>query len=118
LADELKKIEISNLDDQESIDAAIANTGAINTATASGCITIMLYALLSCVLLFLNGGLTMALINALGEREHGWVNDDRITQFLVLIGPVILLVFQWAMIDYLKTHLHRRQSTNSLSKRL
>lgn len=104
------------MEDQESIDAAINSTGAINRATASGCFTIMLYALLSSVLLFLNGGLTMALINALGEREHAWVNDDRITQFLVLIGPVILLIFQWVMIDYLKTHLQRRQSNDSLSR--
>jgi hypothetical protein len=98
------------LDDQESIDAAVINTGANNRATASGCTTIMLYALLSCLFLFLNGGLTMALINALGERGHIWVNDDRITQFVVLIGPVFLLIIQWSMIDYLKTHLQRRRA--------
>jgi len=50
----------------------------------------------------------MALINAIGERGYTWVGDDRITQFLVLVGPVLLLVIQWSMIDYLRTHLQRR----------
>jgi len=65
-------------------------------------------ALVSCVLLFLNGGMTMALINAAGERGHNWVTNDRITQFLVLFGPVLLLVIQWSMIDYLRSRLQRR----------
>ncbi|HBJ37270.1 MAG TPA: hypothetical protein DDZ51_21445 [Planctomycetaceae bacterium] len=91
------------LNEKESINAA-----AISGVTTSGCLLILASALLSCVLLFLNGGLTMALINAVGERGYNWLNDDRITQFLVLVGPVLLLVIQWTMIDYLRTHLQRR----------
>lgn len=91
------------LNEQESIDAA-----ALSGVTTSGCVLIFASAMLSCILLFLNGGVTMALINAIGERGYNWVNNDRITQFLVLFGPVLLLVMQWTMIDYLRTRLQRR----------
>lgn len=91
------------LNEQESIDAA-----ALSGVTTSGCVLIFASAMLSCILLFLNGGVTMALINAVGERGYNWVNNDRITQFLVLFGPVLLLVMQWTMIDYLRTRLQRR----------
>jgi len=91
------------LNDKESIDAAV-----MGGVTRSGCMMIFASALVSCVLLFLNGGMTMALINAAGERGHNWVTNDRITQFLVLFGPVLLLVIQWSMIDYLRSRLQRR----------
>ncbi len=94
---------MSGLKEKESIDAA-----ALSGVATSGCALIFASAILSCILLFLNGGLTMALINAIGERGYTWVGDDRITQFLVLVGPVLLLVIQWSMIDYLRTHLQRR----------
>jgi nicotinamidase-related amidase len=93
------------LNEKESIDSA-----ALRGVTTSGCVLIFASAMLSCILLFLNGGVMMALINAVGERGYNWVNDDRITQFLVLFGPVVLLVIQWTMIDYLRTHLQRRPS--------
>jgi len=91
------------LNEQESIDAA-----AVSGVTTSGCMMIFASAIVSCILLFLNGGVTMALINAVGERGYNWVDDDRITQFLVLVGPVLLLVIQWSMMDYLRNHLQRR----------
>jgi len=91
------------LNEKETIDAA-----ALSRVTTSGCLVIFASALVSCVLLFLNGGVTMALINAVGERGYTWVADDRITQFLVLIGPVLLLIIQWTMIDYLRTRFQRR----------
>lgn len=93
------------LNEKESIDSA-----ALRGVTTSGCVLIFASAMLSCILLFLNGGVMMALINAFGERGYNWVNNDRITQFLVLFGPVVLLIIQWMMIDYLRTHLQRRPS--------
>lgn len=94
---------MASLNEQESIDRAV-----VAGAQASGCLLLALSALLSCGMLFLNGGVTMALINAAGERGYGWVNDDRITQFLVLVSPVLLLVAQWWMIDYLRSRFQRR----------
>jgi len=91
------------LNEQETIDAAV-----LSRVTTSGCLAIFASALVSCVLLFLNGGVTMALITAVGERGYTWVADDRITQFLVLIGPVLLLIIQWTMIDYLRSRFLRR----------
>jgi len=94
---------MSTLNEKETLDAA-----ALGGVTTSGCMLIFTSAILSCVFLFLNGGVTMALINAAGERGYNWVNDDRITQFLVLVGPVLLLIIQWTMIDYLRSRLQRR----------
>jgi hypothetical protein len=91
------------LNEKESIDIA-----SLRGVTTSGCMLIFASAILSCILLFLNGGVAMALINAAQERGYVWVNDDRITQFIVLFSPVLLLVVQWTMIDYLRTHLQRR----------
>ncbi len=99
---------MSGLNEKESIDSA-----ALSGVTTSGCLLIFASAILSCVLLFLNGGVTMALINAISERGYAWVNDDQITQFLVLFGPVLLLIIQWSMIDYLRTHLQRRPSVKA-----
>ncbi len=67
----------------------------------------MTAALVSCFLLFLNGGVVMALVNALDDWGFTYTADDRITQFIVLIGPVLLLVIQWMMIDYVTARLRR-----------
>ena len=90
------------LDEDELIDPRPL-TGPLG----SGCAVVMGSVLISCVLLFLNGGLVMALINALHEGGVPWAADERITQFVVLIGPVLLLVIQWMMLDYLRAHLPR-----------
>ncbi len=65
-------------------------------------------AAISCLLLFLNGGLVMAFLNALADREWQPAKDPQITQFVVLLIPVLLLVIQWWMIDYLRAVFHRR----------
>ena len=67
----------------------------------------MTAALVSCFLLFLNGGVMMALVNTLDDWGFTYTADDRVTQFIVLIGPVLLLVIQWMMIDYVTTRLRR-----------
>lgn len=59
-------------------------------------------------LLFFNGGLMMAVIDGLREAEVGWARGDQFAQFLVLIGPVLMLVMQWWMLDYLRGSLARR----------
>jgi hypothetical protein len=92
------------LEDKDSIDVR-----ALSRPTFSGCLIVLLSATGSCLLLFLNGGVTMAFINLLNESGYTLVRDDRISQFAVLVGPVILLIIQWWMIDYLRVHLRRRQ---------
>src|SRR5690606_30081530 len=93
----------SILDDDETIDIR-----SLTGPTSSGRVVVMTSALISCVLLFLNGGVVMAVVHALDDRGFRFASDDRITQFLVLIGPVLLLIIQWMMIDYLRARLPRR----------
>jgi hypothetical protein len=90
------------LEDDESVDLR-----SLTRPTSSGCLVVMTSALVSCVLLFLNGGVVMALVNALAQRGVAFASDERITQFLVLIGPVLLLILQWIMLDYLLIRLRR-----------
>lgn len=75
--------------------------------TSSGCLVILASAVVSCILLFLNGGLVMALINVFADRDLPYAQDGRISQFIVLIGPVLLLIVQWMMIDYVRVRVGR-----------
>jgi len=88
------------LEDEESID-----TRSLIWPTSSGCVGVFVSAIASCVLLFLNGGVVMAILNALDDQNWALFRDDQLSQFSVLIGPVIMLVIQWRMIDYLRDHL-------------
>jgi hypothetical protein len=93
------------LEDEESID-----TPSLIWPTSSGCLGVFVSALVSCVLLFLNGGVVMAILNALDDQNWTLFRDDQLSQFWVLIGPVILLIIQWRMIDYLRDHLAPREN--------
>lgn len=88
------------MEDEESID-----TRSLIWPTSSGCVGVFVSAIASCVLLFLNGGVVMAILNALDDQNWTLFRDDQLSQFSVLIGPVIMLVIQWRMIDYLRDHL-------------
>lgn len=90
------------MNEDESLD-----TRSLTRPLSSGCVVVMAAAIVSCLLLFLNGGVVMALVNVLDDWGFSYMSDDRITQFIVLIGPVLLLVIQWLMIDYVTTRLRR-----------
>ena len=80
---------------------------------ATGCLAAAGSALLTGFLLFLNGGVVLALINALSSGGFPFLRDERFSQFAVLVGPVILVVIQWIMIDYVRTRLvPRRQDAD------
>lgn len=94
--------EPAAVDEDDSLDPmTLARPGS------AGCWIVLISALVSCLLLFLNGGVVMALINMLDDAGWQIVGDTRFTQFVVLIGPVVLLVIQWMMIDYLRNRLFR-----------
>jgi hypothetical protein len=85
-----------------------ASTGTL----AAGCMAAVGSALLTGFLLFLNGGVVLAALNALSSGGFTMLRNESFSQFAVLFGPVILVVIQWMMIDYLRTHLIRRRSEN------
>ena len=76
----------------------------------SGCVATLAWAVVACLLLFINGGLVLALLHEFGAEFDGtWLRDERVTQLLVLIGPVVLLVMQWWFIDKLRSYLPVRR---------
>ncbi len=75
------------------------------SGTLAACLTAMGSALMTGFLLFLNGGGVLAAVNTLASGGLEELNDDRFSQFLVLFGPVLMVVVQWMMIDYLRAHL-------------
>lgn len=66
-------------------------------------------ALLTGFLLFLNGGVVLATLNALSSGGLVFLRNKSFSQFVVLIGPVVLVIIQWIMIDYLRARLWRRR---------
>ncbi len=67
----------------------------------------MAAALVTAGLLFLNGGLVMALLNVVTQGGASWLRDERFMQFALFAGPVLLVVVEWMMIDFLRTRLWR-----------
>ncbi len=70
--------------------------------------------MLSGLLLFLNGAVVLAIINALSDSHSPLIDivvkNDKWTQFLVLCGPVIMLIVEWMMFDYLRAVLRSRHA--------
>lgn len=80
------------------------------TTVAAGCFAALGSALLTGFLLFLNGGVVLAALNALSSGGLTILRNESFSQFAVLFGPVVLVVIQWMMIDYLRTRLIRRRA--------
>lgn len=89
-------------------------TGDLQTidrgTTAAGCVIALASALATSILLFLNGALVLAVLTAFADRGPAWVSNPQLMQFCLFTLPVVLVVAQWMMIDYLRTRLIRRQA--------
>lgn len=75
----------------------------------SGCVATLAWAVVAGLLLFINGGLVLALLHEFDSEAGAWLRDERVTQVLVLIGPVAMLVMQWWLIDRLRSYLPMRR---------
>ena len=60
------------------------------------------------VLLFLNGALVLALFQTMASQGPDWMRKPEVMQFVLFVAPVVLVVLQWMMIDYLRNHLRPR----------
>lgn len=60
-------------------------------------------ALLTCLMLFVNGSLVMALLSAYATSGPSWANKPEFAQFMLFLMPVVLAVAQWMMIDYVRS---------------
>lgn len=82
-------------------------TDELGVVTA-GCAIGIGSALFTCFLLYLNGSLVLAVISALNRAGENWLADEKIAQCVLFLVPVILVVIEWMMIDYVRTRFVRR----------
>lgn len=66
-------------------------------------------ALVTCGLLFLNGGLVMALLNAFASEGPQWAQNKLFMQFTLFSAPVLLVIVEWMIIDLIRTRLWRNR---------
>jgi hypothetical protein len=77
-----------------------------------GCGFLLVSALLTCVLLGINGLIMMNLVNAiLPTLPAEWRHQTRIGQAAVFVGPLVLLLIEWwicdVTIDWLRPLRHK-----------
>lgn len=72
-----------------------------------GCLYAATSTVVTCVLLFINGSMVTAIYAAVAETGPAVMHDPRLLQFVLFVGPVLLVVAQWVMIDYVLSRLRR-----------
>lgn len=73
-----------------------------------GCAFALASTLLTCGLLFINGALVSALCTAASDSWPTLLSDHRVLQFLLFVGPVVLVIIEWMMIDYVVSRMRRQ----------
>lgn len=74
---------------------------------AQGCFFATASTLITCFLLFINGGLMAAICNAALRSGVAFMRTTGVHQFCLFVGPVVLVVIQWMMIDYVVNRVRR-----------
>jgi len=75
----------------------------------TGCVMGLGSAILTCIMLFMNGSLVMAILTALARSGPPWLSKPEFLQFMLFLVPVLLVVAEWMMIDYVRTRLQQRR---------
>ena len=78
------------------------------TDIAGGCLVSTFSAVLSCFLLLINGAIVMALLSVAASGGAEWIQNEKLSQFLLFCLPITLLIVQWWLIDTLRWILRRR----------
>ncbi len=77
-----------------------------------GCFLVMgsalVSALMTALLLLINGSLVMAVMPFFIQSGPPWLASPGLSQFVLFAAPVLLVIGQWMMMDYLRTRLARR----------
>ncbi len=74
---------------------------------AADCLHALFSALVTSVMLFVNGAFVMAILTAMSDRGPIWSSDQGVNQVLLFVGPVLLTILQWKMFDYVIWKLWR-----------
>lgn len=73
-----------------------------------GCLLATFSALVTALMLLVNGSLVMAILTALVKNDVPFVSNLKFSQFLLFSIPVLMAIGQWMMIDYVRTRLLRK----------
>jgi hypothetical protein len=76
-------------------------------AIPRGCLLSIGSALVTCLMLFINGTMVFAFLSVFARIGPGWMRDPRFSQFMLFIAPVLLAVVQWMMIDYVRSRFQQ-----------
>lgn len=85
------------------LDSSVNQTSGM----AQGCLFATGATVLTCIMLFVNGGLVAALCNAALASNVAIMRTSGVHQFCLFVGPVVLVVLEWMMIDYVVNRLRR-----------
>ncbi len=72
-----------------------------------GCLATFGSVLVTCVLLYLNATIVMAMVSFLNSLLPVPLRKPQTMQFLLFLLPVLMVVAQWMMIDFARSRLHR-----------
>ena len=61
--------------------------------------------LLMCVLLVLNVAFVASLFRTVAREGPEWLRSPKVEQMILLIGPLVVLISQWWLIDVLRYQL-------------
>ncbi|TWU06406.1 hypothetical protein [Stieleria varia] len=78
-------------------------------ATAIGCFFALVVAFVTAVLLLLNGSLVLALLNRVAKDLPMWMRRPGFLQFALFSLPVVLVVLEWILFDYLRSLFRKRE---------
>jgi hypothetical protein len=72
-----------------------------------GCVIAFGSAVLTGFMLFINGSLVMAVLAALARSGPSWASNPEFSQFMLFLIPVLMVIAEWMMIDYVRSRFRR-----------
>lgn len=58
-------------------------------------------------MLFINGSLVLAFLAAFDRIGPDWMRNPSFAQFMLYLVPVLLVVVEWMMIDYVRSRFQQ-----------
>lgn len=78
---------------------------------AAGCLYSLAVAIVTGMLLLVNGSLVLVFVKAMARSGSTIASRPDVAQFLLLSIPVVMVVFEWKLIDYFWSRFVRRSKT-------
>lgn len=68
----------------------------------AGCAFACGSAAITCLMLLINGSFVLAILDSIPNTAPAWVRKPEFLQFMLFLIPVLLVVVQWIVIDYVR----------------